>query len=366
MKIIKVSVLILLISSLFDYSSTAQTGNKQEETEQMNLFLKLYQEGNISEAFPIILNLVSLHNKNYQYDYYYGICALEELANKGDAINFLERASKSNDINRNVYFYLGRAYQAVYDFDKAIEFYQKYLDLKEEYKTIDNMSVVRSIQMCKDGKALVKYIQTLEIADKMEVPKNQFYKSFGDENIYPQPPEDLLTSFDKRKKNFSVFIKCDVIQGAFFSSYGKDGKNGKDIFKIRRLPNGNWGEPENLGPTINTPYDDDFPYFHSDGKTLYYASKGHNSMGGYDIFRSFYDIETNTWSKPQNMNFPINSTGNDFLFIPDNKNEFAFFASDRNARGKTVDVYKIKVPPTPLPLTVIKGKIHFEDPKGKM
>ena len=99
----------------------------------------------------------------------------------------------------------------------------------------------------------------------------------------------------------------------FFVSNRPEGFGGKDIYMIRKLPNGEWAAPKNLGPTINTPEDEDAPFIHVDGQTLYFSSKGHKSMGGYDIFKTTYN--EGGWSTPTNIGYPINTAEDDRFFV---------------------------------------------------
>ena len=94
-----------------------------------------------------------------------------------------------------------------------------------------------------------------------------------------------------------------------YSSYGSNGSKGKDIYRVIKLGNGEWSKPTSIGDEINTPYDEDYPFLHPDGRTLYFSSKGYNSMGGYDIFKSTLDPQTGKWSYPENLDFPINTPG---------------------------------------------------------
>jgi Tol biopolymer transport system component len=77
---------------------------------------------------------------------------------------------------------------------------------------------------------------------------------------------------------------------------------------------------------VNTEFDEDYPFLHPNGKTLYFSSKGHNSMGGYDVFKTTYDdAETQTWSKAnENLEFPVNSPDDDILFVTDSLEKTAF------------------------------------------
>ncbi len=143
----------------------------------------------------------------------------------------------------------------------------------------------------------------------------------------------------------------------YFSSYGEDGKNGKDIYFAIRMPNGTFTKPQPL-TDLNTPYDEDFPFLHPNGKVLYFASKGYNSMGGYDIFKSTYNESTHSWSPPENLEFPINSPDDDFLFVTDSSEKIAFFSTARYAPPGKIDVLKIKTERVPPAYVVIKGNVR--------
>lgn len=123
----------------------------------------------------------------------------------------------------------------------------------------------------------------------------------------------------------------------FFVSTKKDGIGGKDIYKSTKDANGNWSSPENLGPEINTDLDEDAPFLSLDEKTLYFSSKGHEGIGGYDIFKS--EIIDNKPSTPVNMGLPLNSPLDDIYLVIDNNNEIGFFSSDREGGFGGMDIF---------------------------
>lgn len=108
---------------------------------------------------------------------------------------------------------------------------------------------------------------------------------------------------------------------------GKKGYGRSDIWFCKRLSKTEWSEPENIGPAINTPYDEGGIFPAADGKTLYFCSNGHNSMGGYDIFMTRF--ENGTWSTPVNIGYPINTTANERMFLLSTDGKIAYVDSDR-------------------------------------
>lgn len=127
-----------------------------------------------------------------------------------------------------------------------------------------------------------------------------------------------------------------------FSSNRKGGLGEKDIYIIRKLSNGKWALPQNLGENINTKYNEDFPHLTKDGKTIYFASEGHSSMGGYDLFKSEWNEEQKTWSAPQNLGYPINDTydNESIFFVGDGA--YAYVSTIKDGGLGDRDIYKIK------------------------
>ena len=129
----------------------------------------------------------------------------------------------------------------------------------------------------------------------------------------------------------------------FFVSDRDGGYGGRDIWMIKKISNGSWSLPENLGEPINTEYDEESPYFHPDGKTLYFSSTGHKTIGGFDIFKSILDNDLN-WSSPVNMGYPINTVNDDLFFTPSIDGKTAYFSSIRKQGKGNYDIYKISLP----------------------
>jgi outer membrane protein OmpA-like peptidoglycan-associated protein len=149
----------------------------------------------------------------------------------------------------------------------------------------------------------------------------------------------------------------------FFSSDRTGGLGGRDIYVSKKLPNGQWGLPGNLGPKINTPYDDDAPFIHPDGKTLYFSSKGHNSIGGFDIFTVQCDIPNDTIYNLINVGYPINTADDDIFFVWSADGTRAYFSSvraDDNFGEK--DIYVLHRPkPDNVALILLKGKVTSKE-----
>jgi outer membrane protein OmpA-like peptidoglycan-associated protein len=126
----------------------------------------------------------------------------------------------------------------------------------------------------------------------------------------------------------------------YFVSDRPGGIGGRDIYRLSKLPDGSWSEPYNLGPTINTPYDEDSPFIGVDNKTLYFSSNGPLSMGGFDVFISVKD-QDDKWSFPINMGFPINSSGDDIFYTTTADGSRGYLSSFRKDGLGEKDIYEI-------------------------
>lgn len=132
----------------------------------------------------------------------------------------------------------------------------------------------------------------------------------------------------------------------YFTSDRPGGLGGFDIYASTKDKKGRWGKPTNLGAKINTPYDEEAPFMHLDGKTLYFSSEGHNSIGGFDIFKATL-VGENTWSNAENLGVPINSQSNDMFFVSNDKNHrIAYFSSDRPGGVGGKDLYRVIMNPS--------------------
>ncbi len=127
----------------------------------------------------------------------------------------------------------------------------------------------------------------------------------------------------------------------FVSDKPEGGFGGRDIYKSTKDNKGKWGEAVNLGSVINTALDEEGVYLHPDGKTLYFSSKGHTSMGGYDVFKSIFDENLQVWTTPQNIGYPINTTDDDVFFTVSASGKHAYYSSIRPGGFGEKDVYLI-------------------------
>lgn len=146
----------------------------------------------------------------------------------------------------------------------------------------------------------------------------------------------------------------------YFVSDRKEGSlGGKDIWSSVKLPNGEWSLPTNLGPTINTTDDEEGPFIHPDGVTMFFSSKGHKTMGGFDIFKATKNAD-GKWTEPENLRAPINTPDDDMYYSQSPDGKRGYFSSVRKGNVGDKDIYRIDFERSMAePLTLLKGILTF-------
>lgn len=149
----------------------------------------------------------------------------------------------------------------------------------------------------------------------------------------------------------------------YFTSNRKGSLGGLDIFMSERDSADAWGPAVNLGPAINTVYNEDTPFLSEDDRTLFFSSEGHHNMGGYDIFSSQLQ-DNGEWSVPVNAGFPVNSTGDDLFFYPVEKGYQAYYSMMDDEGFGLSDIYHLEIFSDRNPRTFsVKGNVKVEDLK---
>ncbi|TAJ09316.1 hypothetical protein DMA11_20345 [Marinilabiliaceae bacterium JC017] len=199
-----------------------------------------------------------------------------------------------------------------------------------------------------DGQELYIYRRNIDGAN--------LYVSNFDGTTWTEPLK-LPAPINSRYDETHASISSDK-NTLYFTSNRVGGVGGLDIYRVRKLPNGEWGLAQNLAD-INTPFDEETPVIHPDGKTLYFSSEGHNSMGQFDIFYSQMKADS-SWSAPVNIGYPINTPEDDLFFVPTTTQNKAYYASSKfeDSHGGS-DIFQIEYEePEENKLVVVKGKVN--------
>ncbi len=358
---IHVVSLYVLVSFFISSTALSQVKNEDELKKQANT---LFEAEDYNASYKLYSQLVSLYPKDPEYNYRLGVCMLFTEPDKKKPFTYFQIALKNPaEAPKDAKFYLAKTYHVNYKFDDAIKLYNDYKQTASA-ASVKRLQVDREIAACRNGKRLLSNLSDLVVISKKQLNEADYFRSYDIKDIGGKllvKPEDFKTGADKKKKDNSVVYLPRSGERVYYSSYGDNGNNGRDIYFVNRLPNGNWSKPQPMPAPVNTEYDDDYPFLHPNGRTLYFSSKGHNSMGGYDVFKTTYNPETQSWSKPENLEFPINSPDDDILFVTDSLEKTAFFSTGRYSPYGKIDVLKINTERRPMNFAVLKGTVAKED-----
>jgi hypothetical protein len=431
----------LIICLLFQGIASAQKA--YEATGDKKVADEFFQFGDYVTSLKEYQYLYAKDSSNTDYLFPLGICYLNTTIDKSKALPFLKKVVAQKNFDEEAMYQLGLAYQVTYQFDEAIDCYEKFKTLSKgndkHYIPAD-----RCIEMCKNAKELIKH----PINVTFENAGPRINSPYPDYSPFINKNETVMYFTSKRAGNLGGMIDFDGYNTAdvfvceskygvwgkskrlastintpmieelaglsadasylfvfldnlavkaqtqvsvksgksfqllkpmgtninpvgngtnsititpdkkvvFFSLSKEGGKAGSDIYMSKLLPSGQWSTAENVGNTINTPYDDDFPYLAPDGKTFYFASAGHNSMGGLDIFRSEWNRTDNTFSEPVNIGYPINTPEDNTTICFSGSGRYAYISALRNEDSYgNLDIYRVIFNDIKAGLTTLKG-----------
>lgn len=153
----------------------------------------------------------------------------------------------------------------------------------------------------------------------------------------------------------------------YFASSREGGKGSSDIWKTELQPDGSWAIPVNLGDSINTKYEEMAPFIHPDNRTLYFGSRGHQGMGGFDLFVSRMDADGN-WSSPLDLGYPINTNADEINLVVNAKGDVAYISSDKLGGKGGMDIYSFKLykEAQPSMVTYFKGVVFDKETNKRL
>ncbi|MDQ3048601.1 MAG: hypothetical protein M3R27_13715 [Bacteroidota bacterium] len=187
------------------------------------------------------------------------------------------------------------------------------------------------------------------------------YITTTDKNKSFRPAEKIDENINSSKAEEIAACISNDGNLLYFASNRVGGMGGTDIYMSRKLPNGGWGPATNLGPEINTPFDEDFPNVSADNKVLYFSSNGHTTMGGYDIFKAEANAETKQFSNPKNLGYPINTPEDNYNFRVSSNGRFGYMAALRDGGLGDLDIYRVTFNEVEPQYSVVKGDIVSAD-----
>lgn len=414
---------------------------------------RLFFDENYEDALEEYLLLLQSRPEDTKLNFNAGLCYLNSDFEKIKAIPHFERVIFYEPEESNVFYLMGKAYQFDYQFDRAIDMFNRALQFYSSQSTdFTEEDAEREIEYCENAYELMKFpvgctfenlgkninseypdyfpfvtvdeqfmVFTTKRDDGSSIMPDGTYAS----NIYysrvqdgefgsavkmpgadndPQESEvvvgmsgegktmllmkgiqnvsgdiyiadfedDQLQNIEEATEQInsrflelaaSINADGDVI---YFVSDRPGGYGGTDIWATKKLPTGAWGVPFNLGPEVNTELDEDFPNVSPDGQSLYFSSKGHFSMGGFDIFKAKFNSDSNRFEAPRNIGYPINSVDDDMNYRVSRTGRYGYMSALREDGYGDYDIYRVTINEVEAEYTVIKGIVSSSDPRNEV
>ena len=291
----------------------------------------LYEKGEYEEAKPTFKKLVKTQPGNGNYNLWYGVCCLET-GEPAEALKHLESAVKRRVPSGQLY--LARAYNDLYRFEEAIETYETYIsDLRKRKRSTEEAEQL--LEKSKSNLRMLKGVEEVCFIDSFVVDKEKFLDAY---KISPESGKLFMydTYFNDSGKEGGTVYETELGNKLYYSEMQPDST--LSILSSNKLLD-KWSDGSLLPGSINEAMNADYPYVLTDGITIYYASDGPGSMGGYDIFVTRYNTNTDSYLMPENVGMPFNSPYNDYMYVIDEFNDLGWFASDRYQPEDKVCVY---------------------------
>ena len=459
----RLQLLTILLLLTFSFNAQAQeneTLSKKEAKQLLEIAEQEFEENKFLDALDKFTQLYNYKPSDVYYKLMMGICLTYDPNQKDRAIEIIEQVKITNPEYNLVNFYLGKAYAVNYEFDKAIDFFNMYINAAQSDEAVQVRLANQMMVNARNAKEILADTIKSNIVENIKYPINSQYSEYvpvisADESVMiftyrgikskgaveiPQSMssepyfEDVYISYKERGewtepvsigdnintkghdaaiglsvdgqtlfiyksennnmgdiyvsqlegKNWSkpAPLKGDVNkknswEGSaslsangkilYFSSDREGGFGGRDLYKAELLPDGSWGNVINLGTTINTIYNDDAPFIHPDGKTLFFSSEGHTSIGGYDIFSTVVD-EFGIFTQPENLGYPINTVEDNRYFVLAADGKTGYYSGGGTESIGEQDIFKIITGKIEKPvLALLKGKVYFNDvPTGSV
>jgi len=323
---------LFLIFNTLIYSQSISEGEALFNSKQYVRARTVYEE------------LLKKKPRDGLYNYRFARCCYE-LNDAENAITHFEQAGIKYPL-RNLY--LGELYFNTYRFEESALAYQSYITtLKPTDTKISDY--LDKIKKAENAGRLFTRIEDVSITDSMVVNKDAFLKFYKFNSELGSLTQESIRLKGNRKADKIKYMTQRQDRVCF-----SDSVNGKmNIFTSYKLLD-SWSQPVSLSGMIPSHGNDNYPFLQADGVTIYYASDGDNSMGGYDLFITRYNPTTDSYLAPENIGMPFNSPFNDYMMVIDDQRKVGWFATDRYQPAGKVMIY------TFIP-NEVKIIVHSED-----
>lgn len=289
---------------------------------------KLYNEGHYEDAKPAFERLVTQSPNNSSYNLWYGVCCYEtgdlDTAEKHLLVANKRKATES-------YRYLALLYTDTYRFDEAVPMWEDYIALIAK-KNVDTEPYEALLEMTERMLRMRDNTELVQVIDSMVVDKEELLSTYflHEDNGEIRPYDNVFPASGENASPVYVIPKGDR------AYYGRK-KNGTFALFTQSKLMDDWADEKPIFP--NDSADNNYPFVLGDGRTLYFASKGNGSIGGYDLFITRYSIDGSRFLSPEQLSMPFNSLANDYMMVVDEAKGVGWFASDRNQPEGKVCLY---------------------------
>ena len=290
-----------------------------------------YLEGRYADALPVFQREYQDNPNNASINQWLGV-SLYETGRILEAKEYLEFAS-SKKINE-AYLYLGKLYVKMYRFDEAEKEFEKYQ--RANRRNNDALEQLeREREYAERLQRAVSRTEDVQVIDSVVVAKSDFLSAYNlsrsSGSLMP------LSEFFEERTDANKTLYMNELQNKVYYSRG-DGTASTSLYTMEKLLD-SFGNEKALPGTINTEGHQAYPFVMSDGLTIYFASTGHQSFGGYDLYVTRYNLASDTYLVPNQLNMPFNSPFNDYMMAIDEQKGVGWFASDRFQPDGMVCIY---------------------------
>lgn len=272
------------------------------------------------------------------YLYLTGVCDYE--SHNFDLAERNLQAAKAKGVGA-ANLYLGRIAFQQYDFDKASELYGDFRNIKDKTNLVTGDTADDFERELMVAQNAISRVEQIVVLDSVAVPAQGFFEAYK----LPSSAGRLIAPSKMPLADHRDGVEVAFVnEGGDYMMWGEpDSVGNVRIVESLRLTDGKWHEPVATPDMLNLKGYADYPFMMPDGVTLYYASDGEESMGGYDIFVATRDPQTGEYLQPQNIGMPFNSPADDYMLAIDEENGVGWWATDRNNLGDKVTIYIYKV-----------------------
>lgn len=293
----------------------------------------LYLKGEYAKALPLFEKEYKKKPKDAVLNHWYGVC-LFETGKIAESEKHLLYAHSRRVIEAP--HYLAKIRFLNYDFQGAIEMFAAYDEILEKSNRKRVEGANEELKLIKRAKSMFEHVEKIAIIDSILVDKDDFFKYYNISNESGTLSSKTILPVNVTQ---NTVVHCVQSGDKMLWAMPMEDDDKMYLCETVKLIDGSWDKYQYIGEDLGDGGDANYPYLMQDGTTLYYASNGKGSIGGYDIFMTVKDSETGEFLKPQNIGMPYNSYADDYMLVLDDITGLGWWATDRNNIPGKVTIY---------------------------